>query len=561
MHRRIVSTLGAAGLMAVAVGGSVAAQADSTSAGDIRDSAAPAATVPVPSRYLNQSVRWSRCDSETTTECAIIRVPRDWNNPNARIDINIAVSRTLPEGASAERVVFGNPGGPGAPGLGMAPYLATRPGLKDHLAIGFDPRGTGSSTNVSCEGAPQWTMDPRDRSKANLDLTASAAKMWDPYCRMMSRGLRDYVTTEQTVKDIDLIRALLGYRQIDYVGYSGGTWMGAYYQKYFPSRVGRFVLDSNTDFTRPWNVTFEAQPQAFERRFRQDFATWAARYDARFGLGSTAGEVRGFYEELRADLKARPVDTGWFMFDQNALDYIIADAMYSKAYFQGLAQDLDLLRMLADENASSGPLAAQRRFDRAAAATKQRITEAAKGSRRPGLKPLAPDAFPATFISITCNDTPWPRGQAYLDRLSAEQGRRYPLIGWSVNQQPCGYWTRPPVRMPVPDGKGLSKTLMVQSVHDPATNESLARSAHSRYAGSVLVTVTKEGDHGIYGGVNPCVDTLVDRYLSTGAAPARDTTCVGTGIPAPVDPAERRAPSVSVLDKIDALSERIGRVG
>jgi hypothetical protein len=87
--------------------------------------------------------------------------------------------------------------------------------------------------------------------------------------------------------------------------------------------------------------------------------------------------------------------------------------------------------------------------------------------------------------------------------------------------------------MPTPTGKGLPTTLMVQSVHDPATNYGLAVSAHSRYAGSRLLTVTNEGDHGVYGGVNRCADRVVNTFLTTGKAPAKDVSCAGEGIPAP----------------------------
>ena len=96
---------------------------------------------------------------------------------------------------------------------------------------------------------------------------------------------------------MDLIRQLLGFDKIDYVGYSGGTWLGAYYQTYFPQHVGRFVLDSNTDFTQPWINTFVAQPQAFERRFREDFATWAAKYDGEAAPGPV---TRRSHPDLRA---------------------------------------------------------------------------------------------------------------------------------------------------------------------------------------------------------------------------------------------------------------------
>jgi hypothetical protein len=95
--------------------------------------------------------------------------------------------------------------------------------------------------------------------------------------------------------------------------------------------------------------------------------------------------------------------------------------------------------------------------------------------------------------------------------------------------------------MPVPTGKGLPTTLMVQSVHDPATNISLATSAHHGYAGSRLITITNEGDHGIYGGVNKCADRLVNSFLTTGKAPSKDQTCRGEGIPAPRAPAPAEA--------------------
>jgi len=86
-------------------------------------------------------------------------------------------------------------------------------------------------------------MDARDRDPWNLDLIAEASAMTQPYCERQSRGLLPYVNTAQTVQDMDLIRQLLGFDKIDYLGYSGGTWLGAHYQTYFAEHVGRFVLD------------------------------------------------------------------------------------------------------------------------------------------------------------------------------------------------------------------------------------------------------------------------------------------------------------------------------
>jgi pimeloyl-ACP methyl ester carboxylesterase len=498
----------------------------------------------VAGKYLDQKPAWRQCgDPELRTYCAKIIAPRDWWNPADQNDIEIAVSKVAPVKGKPSRVVFGNPGGPGGAGLGMAPYLASqKPLAKDHLAVGFDARGTGDSTNVTCAGSPGYSMDARDHDRPNLDLISEASSLVRPYCERQSRGLLPYVTTAQTVQDIDLIRRLLGYDKIDFVGYSGGTWMGAYYQTYFPEHVGRFVLDSNTDFTRPWLDTFTAQPQSFERRFREDFAPWAARYDHQLGLGRTPRLVIRTYERLRAELKKQPAVEEFLdgsvkiSYDQNTLDAIVTGDMYTKLDFYSLALDLAFFRDLAAAQREGGPRAAQRKVDALPLARQQQLVE--RATRRPvGLvpfgRPFAEDAENATFTAVTCNDTDWPQGREYGELLSARLGPHYPLLGWGMSENPCFYWNRPQFTAPTPTGAGLPTTLMVQSVHDPATNMSLAASAHSRYAGSRLITVTREGDHGIYGGVNKCVDRLVNTFLTTGRAPAADTTCQGEGIPAP----------------------------
>lgn len=490
----------------------------------------------VPVRYAGQKLVWKECgEPELRTKCALVRAPRDWNHPDDGHDIEVAISRVEPRSGRADRVVFGNPGGPGAPGLGMAPFLADQPGLSRHLAIGMDPRGTGDSTNVSCAGAPAYTMDGRDQHRANRELTSDASRLIGGYCDRLSHGLLPFVTTEQTVNDMDLVRRLLGFERIDYVGYSGGTWLGAYYQRYFPEHTGRFVLDSNTDFTRPWRDTFEAQPEAFERRFRADFAVWAAKYPGTLGLGNTAAKVLGYYERLRADLARDPIvlelDFGFDVtIDQNALDGTIIGSLYSKTEFQSLASTMTEFRGMWDEQATGGRVAARKRFDRLSGTERRQIVHRIQQRIR---RPLAEDAADATFYAITCNDTVWPPGQGYADLVARREGSRYPLIGWTMNQNPCGYWHRPQLSMPVPDGRGVPVTLMVQSAHDPATNARLARDAHRRYAGSRLITVANEGDHGIYGGVNRCADKLVDTFLGTGRAPRTDITCQGEGIPAP----------------------------
>jgi hypothetical protein len=222
------------------------------------------------------------------------------------------------------------------------------------------------------------------------------------------------------------------------------------------------------------------------------------------------------------------------------LDNIVAGDMYTKIDFYSLALDLGFLRDLSATQTKAGPQAAQRRVNALSPARQRELVQRANG-RPLGLRPIGQqtgdDAEDATFTAVTCNDTPWPQGREYGELMAGRLGPKYPLLGWSMTENPCYSWSRPSLTMPTPTGKGLPTTLMVQSAHDPATNYALAVSAHSRYAGSRLLTVTREGDHGVYGGVNKCADKIVNAFLTTGVAPAKDTSCVGEGIPAPTAPA------------------------
>ena len=536
MHRRTIAAA-LTGLVAAAsaVGGASSAQAADD---DAR----------IPAKYLNQTLDWVDCTTDGSVQCALMKAPLDWNHAATSPSIDIAISKSLPVGSTGRRLVMGNPGGPGAPGLAMAPLLAAQTGARDHLAVGFDVRGTGSSANLSCAGAPTYPWDARDMRQTTYDKVAAVAKAQQAWCRTGSGALLDFVTTDQTVKDMNLIRAVLRYPVTDYVGYSGGTWLGAYYQKYFPTRVGRFVLDSNADFTKPWNVTFGAQPQSFQRRFEKDFEPWAAKYDSTFHLGATASGVNGFYEKLRRDLVRKPLvitdGVNTVTVDGNAFDTAIISTLYSKITFPLLGV---FLRTVRDQWDAA-------RADGRGTLSHELTALVAKASRVDGAnRPLSADAYSSTFTAITCNDWSWPGKQPFADARTRQLASAYPLAGSSFNRNACFYWHRPPVSLKVPDAAGIGTTLMVQSEHDPATNASLALDAHAHYPGSILIYVKKEGDHGIYASGNKCVDDLVNRFLATGVAPDGDKTCFGLPLPDPT----HRGETVSIQEQLDTWSARI----
>ncbi|GAA3430505.1 alpha/beta hydrolase [Kutzneria kofuensis] len=500
--------------LAAATGATLLAAAPAASA-----AGGPAAAVPA--KYLAQQIAWKPCFNPVPPGlppgsermlCGTFAAPMDWSHPTAHQDISIAVSKLPATGPSKGSVLL-NPGGPGGPGLTMPLSFLDRTkltGAED--LIGFDVRGTGNSSNTTCNGGLDIgsTLDYRDRSPGNINLLLNSAKLTAQYCQQFGGEFGPFVNTEQTVKDLDLLRALLGRDKINWVGYSGGTWLGAYYATYFPNRVGKFVLDSNTEFTTDWQDSFDWQPLGFQRRFQQDFQPWAAKYDSTFHLGTTAEAVNQTYEQLRAKMAASPVVIGGTSYNGVALDNMIVGAMYSSSSFTALAQNFGILEAAVG---GGGAFAAH---------------------ARQALLPISADAFLSTFTSILCNDTPWHGNRQSLIRQSGEAGRKYPLIGYSTISQPCLSWNRPNLRMPTPTGRGVPPLLMVQDTHDPATPYEGAVLAHKGFANSRLLTVQNQGDHGIYASTgNSCVDNTVESFIVDGVVPAHDLTCDGVPLPGP----------------------------
>lgn len=493
-------------------------------------------------RYTRQKIEWHSCTaselpkpkppSAELLECGVFTAPRDWNAPEAG-QITIAVSRLAAVGGEAQRTVITNPGGPGAPGRAFPLRLRKQERVRDaYDIVGFDPRGTGKSTSITCGGATSALdpLDPRDRSGENLGLILDTTESAAESCQTKSGDLGPLINTFQTTRDIDLLRKLLGRDKISWVGYSAGTWLGAHYATAFPERVDRFVFDSNVEFTTDWQRSFDWQPLGFERRWRADFLPWLARHDSRYHFGRTGVEARLNYERVRAALQDEPVELDGETVGPNQFDNQIIGSMYSKKAFPGLAEYLVAIRDLVVDGAA-------RMHRRDALSTVRDLPGVGPGPR-PLVVPMEyDDSAQASFWSIPCNETAWRGTRPSVVAQSGQLGRQYPLVGWGWLIQPCLSWDSPPIALPTPTGAGLPPVLMVQSAHDPATPLEGARRAHRNFAGSALLTVINEGDHGLYAGGNPCVDRVVENFLVENLPPV-DSTCPGMPLP---DPADRSA--------------------
>ena len=508
---------------------------------DAEDAALPLNSTNIPARYADQVLDWHGCTADELPsappagaediECATFTTPRDWNRTSERVDISIAVSRLKATGGEAKASVLTNPGGPGAPGRIFPARLRNQDKLRAQQDIvGFDPRGTGKSTNITCGGAigTGSSLDPRDRDRRNLNLILDATRYAARSCQVKSGELGPLINTHQTVRDIDLLRVLLGREKINWVGYSAGTWMGAHYATAFPERTGRFVLDSATEFTTTWQKSFDWQPLGFERRWRQDFLPWMAKYDSIYHFGTTGEAARQTYEDLRAALADEPVDLDGETVGPNELDSTIAGALYNKRAFIGLAEHLVNLRTLTGDASTA---------QKTEAAKEVRVKVAAEPEVFGPMPLMVPvdesDAYDASFWTIPCNEGHWRGNRASVIWQSQQLiDQDLPLLGAGWLIQPCIFWKKKPIDLPEVDGEGVPPVLIVQSVHDPATPLEGAKRAHRAFENSRMLTITDEGDHGIYAGGNACADDVVEKYLVDGIVP-EDSSCPGMPLPVP----------------------------
>ena len=74
------------------------------------------------------------------------------------------------------------------------------------------------------------------------------------------------------MRDLDLLRQLVGDEKLNYLGYSYGTQIGAIYAELFPQRIGRLVLDAAVEHHRRRRVI---QAMGFDLALG-NFATWCA---------------------------------------------------------------------------------------------------------------------------------------------------------------------------------------------------------------------------------------------------------------------------------------------
>ncbi|GAA3087575.1 alpha/beta hydrolase [Kribbella aluminosa] len=443
-------------------------------------------------------LKWGECPPDSgafrQVSCATIKVPLDYAKPNGKqITLTISGVGSL----SAPHALLVNPGGPGAPGIGLEQMVnAALPEkvAEQYAVFSFDPRGVGDSTPVSCGDTSKLVKHPalpyKPANAQEEQQRVQQAKQIAQQCGRDAKDLLPYITTENAARDMDRIRIALGRDKLDYLGYSYGTKLGATYATLFPQHTGRMILNSVVDpLVSTYRTTYEQDP-AFQARAGQMFG-WIAGQNKTYHLGTTAKAVATVWQKARGDLAKKPAGG---RAGAAELDDMLASALYTDDLWSSLADALVQYR----HGDPSGLLSITDQF--------------ALQSVDPGL------------LAYNCTDPGWPRSWHAWHWDTTVADRRAPQFAWMNTwySAPCAFWPVAPVKQaPI---RSAVPVLLLQSRYDPATPLLGARRMRAVLTGSRLLT-DDGGNHASYlFSNNPCVDGKAEKYLLTGQLPA-DGNC------------------------------------
>jgi len=512
-RRRPAGPLLAACLAAVLL---AACSSSLTVAGDTTTTLAggPSTSSPTPTSTgrVGSALVWHSCGS---FRCSTLTVPVSYEEPGEGTLGLAVIELPAASGAASAPDLVLNPGGPGESGVQFlqSAFSEFPAALKGRFnLVSFDPRGVGASDPVECTtpaGLRRWlALDPAPVTPPQVAEVIAAVKVFDAGCAAhVPRDVLASLSTATTARDMDALRAALGQKKLDYLGFSYGTYLGALYAQAFPGHVGKMVLDGAVDPALSSSTLDIEQADAFELDLH-DFFAWCPTN------ASCAGELPGGAKDAYSALVRRLKGGATLTADLTAAlggvqqaDYAVVltgviSSLYTTSYWPYLAQGL------AEAATGNGSV----------------LTELAYSYAGFNANGTAGNILSAE-LAVSCLDRPVPPVTDY-EALARRFARTAPDFGpaeaWGSIA--CNYWPVPPsgkagaihLAEPLP-------ILVVGSTHDPATPYAWAEALTGQLKGSDLLTRTGDGHTGYFS--STCVQTWVDAYLATGARPPVGTVC------------------------------------
>ena len=481
--------------------------------------------------FYHQDLTWTDCTDDATGtafQCATVTVPLDYDNPQGQT-IAVALKKLPSTSPSPQGSVFLNPGGPGGSGISLIESNAElyKSGdlsevLANYDVIGFDPRGVGQSTPITC-----WT--PED---VQAILAGQAEVPFSPLtpgsaADIVAQGSReataceehtevpeilDHMDTRSVARDMDVMRALVGDKDLNSLGHSYGTYLGAVYTELFPDNIGRVVLDSAMDPTMARQDPMEGDAAAGEQSLRTYIESQQGQ--AGFPLSGTTDEAVAQLAAFLDGLDANPltVSDAVAPLDRakavNAIGKLVNSSPDKWPLLtEGLSQAMnahDGTTLKTNAESVSG--------NSAPPTTEKQVVEQLRGLK--------------VFSANRCLDFPDTGNEASWDTALASYHHDYPVFHSALPQTDafCHGWGHTSKTKAVDvDVEATNPVLVIGILHDPNTPYPWSHALVSRIRNSHLLSVDMYGH--VATGKNSCATAKIGDYLVNGTLPSDGEVC------------------------------------
>ena len=481
--------------------------------------------------FYHQDLTWTDCTDDasgTAFQCATVTVPLDYDHPQGKT-ITVALKKLPSTSPSPRGSVFLNPGGPGGSGISLIESQAElyKSGdlsevLANYDVIGFDPRGVGQSTPITCwtpedvqailAGQAEVPFSPLTPGSA-ADIVAQGSRE-AAACQEHTEvpEILDHMDTRSVARDMDVMRALVGDKDLNYLGHSYGTYLGAVYTELFPDNIGRVVLDSAMDPTMARQDPMEGDAAAGEQSLRTYIESQQGQ--AGFPLSGTTDEAVAQLAAFLDGLDANPltVSDAVAPLDRakavNAIGKLVNSSPDKWPLLtEGLSQAMnahDGTTLKTNAESVSG--------NSAPPTTEKQVVEQLRGLK--------------VFSANRCLDFPDTGNEASWDTALASYHHDYPVFHSALPQTDafCHGWGHTSKTKAVDvDVEATNPVLVIGILHDPNTPYPWSHALVSRIRNSHLLSVDMYGH--VATGKNTCTTAKIGDYLVNGTLPSDGEVC------------------------------------